>query len=472
MLQYLIDLVGRLGQWGYLLIFLGATLESAAFLGLVIPGESLVLLAGFLAAQGLLDLDVLIITLAVGAALGDSIGYEMGRRLGRPALLHYGKRFGLNDARLAKAEVFFARHGSKAVFLGRFVGFARALVPFLAGSSRMPYRKFLPYNAIGAVLWAAGVTLLGYFLGAGWQTAERWIGRAGALLGGILIFALLLIWLWRWTVHHESAIRQNWNRFLQFPRVSALRLRFATPLAFVRARLSPDGYLGLQLTTGALILIGASWLFGGIAEDVVTGDPLTIVDKQVAQWFHAHSTPLLTQAMLAITQLHGTVPVTAAGVLIAAYLAWKRNWYWLVCLSATVPFGMLLNVGMKYAFHRARPSFDDPLLVLSSYSFPSGHVAGATLLYGVVAAMLVSGIIAWRTRVMIVLAAIAMVTLVALTRLYLGVHYLSDVLAAFAEGITWLTLCLTGAHTWWEQRFSRHDRGKHNSGRNHLWKAR
>ena len=151
-------------------------LESAAFLGLVIPGESLVLVAGFLAAQGALDLDVLIVAVAVGAAIGDSIGYEMGRQMGRPALLRYGGRFGLNEARVQSADDFFARHGSKAVFLGRFVGFARALVPFLAGSSHMAYRTFLPYNVLGAVLWASAVALLGYFLGASWQTAERWIG--------------------------------------------------------------------------------------------------------------------------------------------------------------------------------------------------------------------------------------------------------------------------------------------------------
>lgn len=458
MLQYLIDLVGRLGQWGYLVIFLGATLESAAFLGLIIPGESLVLVAGFFAAQGLLDLDLLILTVAIGAALGDSIGYEMGRRMGRPALVHYGSRFGLNDVRVDKADAFFARHGSKAVFLGRFVGFARALVPFLAGSSRMPYRNFLPYNALGAVLWAAAFTLLGYFLGAGWQTAERWIGRASAILGGILVFVLLLVWLWRWAVRHESSIKQTWDHFLRRPRVNALRLRFAPQLAFIQARLSPHNYLGLQLTIGALILIGASWLFGGIAEDVVTGDPLTIVDLHVAQWFNAHSTPLLTQAMLAITHAHDPVPVTTAVVLIAVYLAWKKDWYWLLCLGVTVPLGMLLNVFMKYAFHRARPSVDNPLLVLTTYSFPSGHVAGATLCYGVVAAMLVSRISAWRWRVLLVLAAITMVVLVALTRIYLGVHYLSDVLAASAEGVAWLTLCLTGLHTYWGHRYSMQDR--------------
>jgi membrane protein DedA with SNARE-associated domain/membrane-associated phospholipid phosphatase len=454
MLQYLITLVGRLGQWGYLVIFLGAMLESAAFLGLVIPGESLVLVAGFFAAQGSFSLDVLILVVAIGAAVGDSIGYEMGRWMGRPALVQYGSRLGLTEARVGKADAFFARHGSKTVFLGRFVGFARALVPFLAGSSQMPYRKFLPYNVAGAVLWASAVTLLGYFLGTGWQKAERWIGRASALLGGILVVALLLVWLGRWAAHHEAAIKRAWNRFLQRPRIHALRVRFSPQIAFMQARLSPRSYLGLQLTTGAGILIGASWLFGGIAQDVVSGDPLTVVDWQVAQWFHAHATPRVTQAMLAITHIHEPIAITAAAVLIAVYLAWRRNWYWLICLGVTLPSGMLLNVLMKYAFHRTRPNFDNPLLLLQSYSFPSGHAAGATLFYGVVAAMLVSRTNAWRWRVTIGLAAITMVALVALTRVYLGVHYLSDVLAGFAEGLAWLTLCLTGIHTYWAHRRS------------------
>lgn len=458
MLDYLINLIGRLGQWGYLVVFLGAMLESAAFLGLVIPGESLVLVAGFFAAQGFLDVDVLIATVAIGAALGDSIGYELGRRMGRPALIHYGSRFGVTDARVGKADAFFVRHGSKAVFLGRFVGFARALVPFLAGSSRMAYGKFLSYNASGAVLWASGVVLLGYFLGASWQTAERWIGRASAILGGIVVFALLLVWLWRWTVRHEAGIKRAWTGFLQHPRVNALRHRYASQIAFVQARLSPQNYLGLQLTTGATVLIGASWLFGGITEDVITGDPLTLVDLQVAQWFHAHSTERLTRAMLAVTHMHDTISITVATVLITAYLAWKRNWYWLLCVNMAVPFGMLLNIVMKYAIHRARPSFDNPLVVLTTYSFPSGHVAGATLFYGVMAAMLMTKINAWRWRVMVVLLAITLVALVALTRVYLGAHYLSDVLAAFAEGIAWLTLSLTGMHTYWEHRFS--GRGK------------
>jgi undecaprenyl-diphosphatase len=156
--------------------------------------------------------------------------------------------------------------------------------------------------------------------------------------------------------------------------------------------------------------------------------------------------------MLVITHLHGIAAISTYALLAALFLAWKRDWYWLLCLSVTIPSGMVLNVLTKLALHRARPSFDDPILIVSTPSFPSGHVAGATLLYGVLAAMLVARINEWRWRVLTVFAAIALIALVALTRIYLGVHYLSDVIAAFAESLAWLTLCLMGIHTFWEHR--------------------
>lgn len=239
MLDYLVQLVGRLGHWGYVVIFLGAMAESAAFLGVLVPGESLVLVAGFLAAQQALDLDALIVVVAVGATIGDSIGYELGRHLGAPWAVRYGRYVGVHQRHLDRAHAFFDRHGGKAVFLGRFVGVARALVPFLAGSSRMPYRRFLPYNVLGALLWSASFLLLGYLLGASWQVAEKWVGRASAILAGALIFVLVLMWLWRWLVRHETAVRERWVRVLAHPRVAALRARFAPQIAFVQARFSP-----------------------------------------------------------------------------------------------------------------------------------------------------------------------------------------------------------------------------------------
>ena len=197
MLQYLLDLVAGLGHWAYLIIFLAATLECAAFIGLFVPGESLMLASGFFAQQGVLRLEVVMVVGFIGAILGDNIGYQLGSKLGRDWLLRHGKRIGLKRSRLDRVDAFFKRHGAKAVFFGRFIGFARALVPFVAGASRMRYRQFLMYNALGAALWSAGFVLLGYFLGASWRVVEKWIGRTTLVLTGVGLLALLGFWFWR-----------------------------------------------------------------------------------------------------------------------------------------------------------------------------------------------------------------------------------------------------------------------------------
>ena len=232
------------------------------------------------------------------------------------------------------------------------------------------------------------------------------------------------------------------------PPFALLRRHYARQIAFVRARLSPGGYFGLQLTVGALVLTGFAWLFGGIAEDVVSGDAITVVDLWLAQWFHSHAAPALTRAMFLVSNLNDVLAISVMTALTAAVLAWKRAWAWLLVLALTVPGGMLVNVLMKFAFHRARPSFDHPLLVLTSYSFPSGHVAGATLFYGFLVALYAFRPGQWRHKVLALMAALVVVALVALSRMYLGAHYLSDVLAAFAEGSAWLTLCVVATRTW------------------------
>lgn len=197
MLQYLLELISRLGDWSYLVIFLVAALECSAFLGLVVPGESLLLACGFLSHRGVLAIDAVVVAGVLGAIVGDNVGYEMGRRLGRGWLLSAGSRVGLTEKRLQGGEDFFARHGSKAVFLGRFVGYARAVVPFVAGSTRMPQRVFFAYNALGAVLWGTGVTVLGYSLGASWRLAEVWLGRASTAVAVATVAVAAGVWLWR-----------------------------------------------------------------------------------------------------------------------------------------------------------------------------------------------------------------------------------------------------------------------------------
>lgn len=215
----------------------------------------------------------------------------------------------------------------------------------------------------------------------------------------------------------------------------------------IRGRFSPRGWFLLQLGGGALLFIAAAWIFGGIAEDVVEKDPITVLDAEIASWLHLHAQGPFTSLMLAVSLAHGVAAIGALAGIFAIYLFVAGDRYWLLALVLAVPGGLLLNVLMKYAFHRERPHFDDPLVTLTSFSFPSGHTLGATVFYGTLAAYLLTRLRSTGTRLTVVGTALTMIALVALSRIYLGAHFLSDVLAAFAEGVAWLTLCLMATAT-------------------------
>ncbi len=452
MLDYLINFVAHLGHWGYLVIFIVVALECQAFLGLVMPGESLVLVGGFFAEQGLLDPWGLILVISMAAIFGDSIGYELGRHLGRGWLLKYEGRFGLRREKLDRVDTFLVRHGGKAVFASHFMHLLRALMPFIAGARRMPYPKFLFFNAVGCMVWATVYVSLGYFAGESWRDVAKWLGDASEIVGGILLFFIALVLLWRWLGRHEAEVQRRWRAVVDHPRLVSWRRRFDPAREFLLDRLSPHGYLGLHLTIGVVLLIGAAWLFGGIAQDVVAGDPLTVFDKNIADWFHQHRTAGLTSTMQMVSGLASTTWVTGIATVTAIVLCWKRCWHRLLALVLVVPGGMALNVLLKIAFHRHRPSFKDSFLIFHGYSFPSGHTMGATLLYGLLAAFAVIALKTWRWRVGAVFGALVMVLLVGFSRVYLGAHYPSDVLGAAAAGFAWLTLSLTAVETWRRSR--------------------
>ena len=216
--------------------------------------------------------------------------------------------------------------------------------------------------------------------------------------------------------------------------------------------ITPPARLGLQLAIGALLLIAAAWLFGAIAEDVVTSDRLTVVDAQLAEWLHERATPAMTRWVLVVTNLHSTIAISCYSALVALYFVHARQWRRFSTLVVCLAGGLALNVLMKLAFHRARPSFDNPLLTLASYSFPSGHVAGSTILYGLGVVFVFARTQSWKWRIAAVILAVLAITLVAFTRVYLGVHYLSDVGAAFAEGVAWLAISLTALDAFWRRK--------------------
>ena len=212
MLNELVNAVASLGHWGYVVVFLVVMLECQVLLGLFMPGESLVMVSGFFAGQGAFNPVVLIVVVAGAAIVGDSIGYELGRYLGRSWLASRRsrrKRSGSWAGRLARVERMFVRHGGKAVFASHFLHVMRALMPFVAGASRMRYLRFLAFNSAGCAVWATLFVLLGYFLGANWTVAAHWVGRAGAVVMLAVLAVLAVGWFWRARRARESRWRDG-----------------------------------------------------------------------------------------------------------------------------------------------------------------------------------------------------------------------------------------------------------------------
>jgi undecaprenyl-diphosphatase len=215
-----------------------------------------------------------------------------------------------------------------------------------------------------------------------------------------------------------------------------------------------NGFFGLHLVAGIIVFGTMTLTLGEIAEDITNREPLTLSDTELSMWLHHHAFPLLTKATFVATSFGSTVLVTCIALVFGLYFIWRRHFYWLSALASSVLGGALLNRLLKYAFHRPRPSFTDPLLRLTSYSFPSGHTMAATVLYGVIAAYFFTTTSDWRKRTLVIMAASFLILMVGFSRMYLGAHYLSDVLGAIAEGLAWLALCLTVVYSFWRQRHS------------------
>ena len=184
----LTDLSDSLGAWTYLLVGVLAYLETAAFVGLVAPGEVAVIFGGFVAGQGRINAVALFFLVWFCAAAGDTTGYLLGRRLGRGWALEHGPKIGVTEPRFEAVERFFNRHGGKTIIIGRLIGFVRAIAPFIAGASRLPYLRFLGASIIGAGLWSAAFVLLGYISG---RSLHRAIELAKK--GNIGIFAFFVL---------------------------------------------------------------------------------------------------------------------------------------------------------------------------------------------------------------------------------------------------------------------------------------
>lgn len=434
--QLLLDVGETLGDWTYLFVGVLAFLETGAFVGLVVPGETAMILGGVVAGQGQISVITLIGIVWAAAVAGDCTSYWLGRRLGREFLVRHGPRFQITNERLMHVEGFFAHHGGKAIFIGRFVGLVRAVAPFLAGSGGMAFRRFLPVDILGAGLWATTFILLGFVF---WRSLDRVleIAKQGAFGLGLAISLLVgLVWAVRWlrVDEHRARLEASVERALERPLLRPVRplvLWARGPARFFLARITP-GRLGLELTTLlAIAAVGSFAYFGywiaiedqgaGALDVRANGWAVDLYDgtaADVARLVSLLGTPLLMEALCAVTAI--------------ALLA-RRH----VLEGLVVGLGMALTVGAvqvaKHAIDRPRP--ENALVDAAGAAYPSGHAAYAMawVVLAIVAVRLVPGL---RGRWWLILVAVLVAVAVGLSRLYLRVHWLADVLGGAGAAAT------------------------------------
>lgn len=422
--------------WGYVAVAVLAMAESGLFIGLVLPGEGAMLLGGFLVYQGRADLALMLVCGCVGAIVGDSLSFWIGRRAGpRLQQSRLGQRIG--EERWRRALRYVKDKGGRAVFLGRFVGVLRALIPAIAGSSHMPYRQFLPYSVAGAVVWVTAFIFLGSVAGGSWELIDQWAGRASVIVLAILLLAVGIVFAAKWAARHRQDVMDRFSRVKTNERVAAMLKRYRRQIEFLQRRFDPSIRVGLYLTMGIAVTVIAASAFGLLLEEVVEGETQAAIDGPLFRFIVEHRESEITAFMRAATQLGGLVLVT--GVLgLSAGFAWirTRNGNLAAFLLATLIGALVLDDAIKFFVGRPRPNLS-PLVHATGFSFPSGHALAATAMCAALAYVL-SRRAGWRTGVWIWAAALFLSSLVAATRVYLGVHWPTDVIGGMILGAFWV----------------------------------
>jgi len=435
-LESILESVAKaLGAWTYALVGFFAFAETGAFIGLVAPGETVMLLGGAVAGQGTINVYVLIALAWTMACAGDVTSFFLGRRLGREFLMKHGPRFGFSHDRLHQVEDFFSRHGGKTIFLGRFVGFVRAFAPFIAGSSGMRFRQFFPYSVLGCGLWVSSAVVVGYLFSRSIDTAINYAGKGALLLGTLIVVVVGVIWLTRFLRVEENRRktvawmeRHGATRWLV-----AFGRRYQRQLRFIGDRATPGHDFGLEFTS--LLAVLAVSLFVLVAYIVVLGRDLgpTPGDETAIEVVESLHSGVLLAISKVITFLGSGAFTWGLTVVVAALLAWRRRWAEVCVLLAGMAISTIGFHEIKVAVDRPRPPGLHEVSATGS-SFPSGHAAHSVL-YVFLAVTIVLRLRPGMARAaLVVIAGVVLTALVGLSRVYLNVHYLSDVSAGWALG--------------------------------------
>ncbi|AVT40985.1 phospholipid phosphatase [Plantactinospora sp. BB1] len=416
------------------LVYLAAALlvatETAVIIGLVMPAEATLLAVGFLAYTGMLRLGPALVVMIVAAVLGDALAFRSGRRHGpRMRAGRWGSRVG--ERRWAKADAMLVRLGGRGVFAARWVAFARTLVPRLAGSAGMPYRRFAPWNLAGVVTWVGGSVLAGYLAGESYETVSHYLGKATGAVLLLIVFIVAIVLVGRWLGRNPDPVRSLLSRAVARPPLRWLARRYGVLFFLLSMHIGPGWTLLANLVAGLALLFVSGLALAWLLDLVITQSGLSVVDSAIAEWFASRRTDGVAElAHGAIGALRGPVLILVVA-LVAAVVGWRtRPWR----------ADLLSVLGTVGAFV--------PLLVLVLVTDVTGPTSGAPVRLlpaqnAVVAASLctLAWLLARQSRWPMAVAAwtvaaVGVVT-VGAARLYVGWSSASETVTSMLLGVLW-----------------------------------
>ena len=440
------DIAQALGPWTYALVAVAAFLETGAFVGLVAPGETIVIVGGVIAGQGEIELLPLIGLVWFSCVLGDTASFLLGRRLGRGFIVRHGPKVKIDEERLRKVESYFDRHGGKTILIGRFIGLVRALSPFVAGASGLRFGRFIPFSVIGCGLWSSLFSVLGYLFYRSFDRVTAIAGRAtlafgitvALIAGGVYVYRRMrqkeqrqLIAAWARRQAARPALRPV------VVVLSPVGRLLAPPLRFVRQRIA-RGELGLEFTTTLAVAGVGLYVFAAYAVIFADRDRTTPADRELLDIAGDLRSDVVVDIVKVVTDLGSFTTVAALVFAVGILLMVRRRF---AELTALVAGSVMIYVGVhlaKNGIDRPRPAA--PLIEPAGSSFPSGHAAYSTIWVGVavVLARVVPGL---AKDAVLIAGGLMIATAVGLSRIYLRAHYWSDVAGGWGIGAGTLALC-------------------------------
>ncbi|MCL7944410.1 bifunctional DedA family/phosphatase PAP2 family protein [Marinobacter sp. ATCH36] len=425
-LQALTAWLGANPGWLSVALFTTAFLESLALAGILIPGVAIIFAVAALAGQVSVPILEVLLWAGAGAVAGDSISFALGRLFqGRLDKLWPLNRF---PGFIAKGEVFFNLHGGKSVIIGRFVGPIRPIIPLIAGAFLMPWRRFLAFNLSSAIAWAPTYVLPGYLVGSAlasdFEPPAHFYPVIGISAGVLLVIYLLLI-RFQLGLGHSSQL-YHWVAGLMARYHSTHRFwRLYTSQRPAQAGEFPLPSLSLALGGGALFLI-----LGQLVNATQLFEPFNTL---TLEWLEQLRNPLLDPVMILVTLL-GDPPILLAAAILASLALGMRGFY---AAALHIVGAALLTTLLVWVFKylSAVPRPDIVLGPPASGAFPSGHTTGITVFSSLAASFIArESRHRWRSRYYLLFS--LPIIMVALSRLYLGVHWFTDIVAGILLGLS------------------------------------